>query len=488
MEVPFGPLAPDLGEVSEGHVVVAQNVLPLRVGYKPMQALATAESAEALPAACRGMLSLVLRDGSWKVYAFTGTTIEVMDDTYNWTELANGYNCTSDYDWSAIHFGSFLLATNTTDGLLAYNVEAGGAVSAIADANDPAFIFVVANVVVALNCLDDSGNRDNRLIRNSDYNQHTDWKGGGADYQVLEDGGALICGGPVSATAAIILQEGAARLMQFGNAGGGAQYSLDNLSSSVGCVGATSFVVYDSAAYWLSGDGFRRFTLGGGIETIGAGFIDDWFYGTVDQTRLHLVQAAYDPFNKMIWWRFPRSTVASDSVLEDMIGYSWQWKRWVTLDIDTAYLSRIATPGLTTDGGMDDYGVLDDIDIPLDSRLWQGSQAVFGALDSARKFATFTGDTLAALITSATINSPVSGKISRCTPISDAACTIELGVRDDLEDAITYKTAAMKGRAGSVPLDGRGKNVTMRFNVAAASTWTFAKGIDHLIGGGGARL
>jgi len=480
--IPFGPLAPDLAEISEGHVTVAQNVLPVKVGYKPMLGLAAASTAVALPADPRGLISLVLRDGTWRVFGFTAATIQQMDGEYAWTQVANGYACTSGDDWSAVHFGAFLLATNTTDGLLAYNVEAGGSVSAINAANDPRFIFVVANVVVGLDCLDSAGTRDNRLIRNSNSNTHTDWTGGAADYQPLEDGGALVWGGAVSATSALILQAGAARLMQFGNAGGGALYSLQLVSSNVGSVGANSCVVFDNAVYWLSTDGFRRFTLANGVEPIGAGWVDEWFYGVVDQTRINLVQAGIDPFNKMIWWRYPRSGVTSSVIAEDVIGYSWQWKRWVTLDIDTCYLSQIATPGLTTDGGMDDYGVLDAIDIPLDSRIWQGGQPVFGALNSALKFASFTGSTLAATITPAMTVSLQSQLIGKVTPISDAECTIELGVKTDLNDSVTFKTAVAKQASGIVPLRGRGKAFTPRFLVAAGQTWTYAKGVE--MGGG----
>jgi hypothetical protein len=471
----------------EGHVMEAVNVLPLKIGWGPMDGLAVSAGAEALPDDPRGLISLVLRDGTWRVFAFTESTVEAMDDQFTWDEIGSGYACTGGDDWSALHFGSFLLATNTTDGLIAYNVEAPAGFSAISAAGSPRYIFVVANVIVALDCLDKDGARDNRLIRNSDFNDHTDWSGGAADYQPLEDGGALVFGAAVSETTAIVLQEGACRLMQFGNAGGGALYSLRVISTSVGSVGAKSCVAFDNAVYWLATDGFRKFTLANGVETIGAGLIDTWFYGVVDQSNLNLVQAGVDPLNKIIWWRFPRLDATSLVVFDDLLGYSWQWKRWCTSDEMTAYLGRIATPGVTTDGGMDDYGVLDDIEIPLDSRVWQGGQPVFGALDADLKFATFTGSALASLITTPTINSPVSGLISSATSICDAACTLELGVKDDLSGALTWKAAAAKQASGRTPLRGRGKNIAFRRRTAADADWSFARGIDHVESAAGGR-
>jgi hypothetical protein len=182
----------------------------------------------------------------------------------------------------------------------------------------------------------------------------------------------------------------------------------------------------------------------------------------------------------MIWWRYPTNDTVSDTVFDDLIGFSWQYGRWVTASVSTAYLSRIATPGYTLDD-MDSFGALDSLDMQLDSRFWSGGQPVFAALDADYKFATFTGTNQAAQITGATVNSPVTQLIGWGTPIDDAPnSTIELGVRDKLSDSITYKTAASKVRNGAVPLRGRGLNINFRWNNAAGEDWSYVKGVDHV--------
>lgn len=483
--IQFGPLAPDAGEMEPGICLVADGVLPQRVGYGPAAGLNVAVGAGALASDPRGVVSVVKNDGTWQVYAFTATEAYSMGSDYTWTALTATLNVTAGDDVSAIHFGSYLLMTNTTDGLESYNVETPAGFSQIDAAGDPRFIFVCANMVFALDCLDSAGNRDNRLIRNSDFNSFTNWTTGAADYQPLEDGGPLLFGADLKDGAALILQERAVRLIQFGNAGGGALYSLRKVADGLGSVGARSCVSYDGAVYWLATDGFRQFTFSGGIKTIGAGKIDEWFFNNVDQGALELVQGQVDPFSKMIWWRFKAQGASSDVIFDRMIGYSWQWDRWVTNSVQTTYLANLATPGVTLDS-MDSYGVLDDIDIPLDSRAFQGGQPLFGALDSTKKFGTFSAGNQAAVLTSSTTNSPISTLIGWATPVDDASAgTLELGVKDEPADSITWKTGVAKVSSGRVPLRGRGKNIAFRRQITASATWTYARGVDHIDGAGG---
>lgn len=480
MQFPYGRLEPDAGEMEPGIVLVANGVVPMRIGYAPMPSLNVSADAQALSDDPRGVVSVVLNDGTWKVFGFTETDIEELQSDYSWLSLGGTFNCTAGDDWVGIHFGDYLLATNTTDGLQAYNVQTPAGFTAVADAGDPRFIFPCANMIFGLDCLDGDGNRDNRLIRNSDFNSFTEWTDGAADYQPLEDGGALLAGFDLKDGAAFILQDQACRLLQFGNAGGGALYSLRKVADGLGAVGSKCCVGYDGAVYWLATDGFRRFTLGRGIETIGAGRIDEWFFNRVDQGALNLVQGQIDPFGKMVWWRYKRQGGLSDVSFDDMIGYSWQWDCWVTNSVSTTYLANIATPGITLDQ-MDSFGVLDDIDIPLDSRQFQGGQPLFGALNADAKFGIFSGANQAATITTSTSNSPVSGLISWATPIDDApAGTLELGVKDQPSDAITWKTGTAKVSSGRVPLRGRGKNLAFRRNFLAGASWTYARGIDHV--------
>lgn len=479
--IPFGPFEPDKMETRGGIAMVAENVLPLPEGYGPFPGLSSVSGSTALSAAPRGLITVVLRAGDYKVYGFTESTLESLGTDFTWSTVDTGYSCTSGDDWSSVHFGNQLLYTNTTDGLYAYDLEAGGTPSSISAAGDPREVFTASNVVIGLDCLDRSSTRDNRLIRNSAFGDHTNWSTNGADYQPLEDGEELIAGKDLKNGAAVIFQKNAMRLMQFGNAGGGAVYSLQKIADGRGSVGARSVVSFDGVVYWLATNGFWKFSLGGGLVPIGSGKIDEWFFDHVDDSDLSGVQGSVDPTRKIVWWRWPSSSITSSEVFDDMIGYSWAYDRWVTAKVQTTYLSRIATPGYDLATADAAFSTLDGApDLPVGDRFWQGGQATFAALDENRKYAPFGGDALAATIETHTINQPTSGLMSSLTPLTDADNgTVQVGIKDALKGDLKWKKAISIQPSGRCPVRARGKNMRFRLNVAAAESWTYAKGVDH---------
>lgn len=479
MQFPFGPFAPDAGETTSGALMVADGVMPLVDGYGPAPSLQTPMDAQALPDVPHGLISMFQRDGTNVVYGFTEAAAYELSSAYAWGNVGSGFVLTTGDDWSLAQFGNKLLSTNTSQGLMQYDIETPAGFLAIPTAGSPREIFTCANTVIGLDCLDDAGNRDNRLIRTSAIGNQNEWKKTGADYQQVEDGGRLVGGLDLKNASGLIFQDNALRLIQFGSGGAG-QFSLQKVSDGRGSVGRRSIVGLDGICYWLSTDGFKSFSLSGGIQHIGAGQIDDWFLSRVDIATLSSVQGSLDPANKLVVWRYQSLENTSNTVFSDMIGYSWQFSKWFTWTEQTSYLSRIATPGYTLDG-MDGFGPLDGIDIPLDSRFWQGGQPVFAALDEDYKYATFTGANFEATLETAVSNAPVSGLINWATPIDNAATgTLQIGVKNQLSDAITWKTGASKTLPGHVPLRATGLNIAFRRNIPSAANWEYAKGIDHI--------
>lgn len=487
MQFPYGPLAPDAGKNATGVCLIANGVIPKAEGYGPFPQAVTPGGAVALPDDPRGAITTIKRDGTTQVYFMTELTLQSLETDFTWTQIEASLSCTSGDDWSMEQFGDKLLYTNTTEGMRAYDIEAGGAAAAIAAAGDPREVFICANMVFGLDCKDAAGDRDNRLIKNSDFNDHTDWTTGAADYQPLEEGGALIAGFNLKNNSAIIVQENSLRLLTFGNAGGGALYSLKEIATGRGAVGRKSCIAFDGVMYGLSTNGFFRFSLGGGLEWIGSGQIDEFFLAQVATLDLPKVQVSIEPSKKIVLWRYPTSGDASSTVTENVIGYSWEFNRWFTWSVNLAYLSRVATPGYTLSSWNTAYATLAlSPDIPIGDRFWQGGGQILSALGNDLKYQAFSGTPMAVTITTSTGNSPITTKIGRATTIDDAATgTLELGVTDDLATDITWKTGAAKSRAGSVPLRGRGMNVAFRRKIDAGTDWTFSKGVDHIQAAGG---
>jgi len=477
MQFSFGPFAPDRGVMTPGILRTANNVLPIPDGYGPAPTMVLPGGGDALPDAPRGMVTAVKRDGTTQVFAFTSSALYSLAADYTFLELETGYTCTPGDDWSAVQFGDYLLYTNTTDGLWAYNIELGGAATYIADAGDPRQLFVNANMVFALDCKDNSGNRNNRLIRNSDFNDHTDWKNGSSDQQPLESGAELIAGVRLKNGAAIVFQRESMRMIQFGNAGGGALYSLQEIADGRGSVGARSVIGFDGVVYSLSTNGFWQFSSGG-LVPIGDGFIDKTWLNQIPALELKDVQASIDPFRKIVLWLHP----ASDVVL----GYNWApsvTNRWFTWTSTATYLTRLATAGYTWDAAGAIWATWDDMpEIAFDDRFWQGGEQFLGALDNNYMLNTYSGPNAAATIRTSIQPSPVSGMITWATSMDDCpTSTLTLGVSDSLSDAITQKSPESKVASGRTPLRGRGKNIDFEWNAPAGATWSYAFGVDMIV-------
>lgn len=484
----WGPFRPDVAGPGSGFAQVADSVLPKscvvngspNIGYGPFPSMSTPSTAGALSGAPRGSISLTDNSGGSQVYFATASTIEQLQADYTFVAIDTGRAVTSGDDVIFLHFGSYLLNTDTTDGFKAYNIDAPAGNNTVTGAPVARYIFGCNNVVFALDC---DGN--NRRLQSSGVGDHTAWTTLGADGKTFEDGGALLCGVDLKNGNAVVFQETAMRIIRFGGAGSLALYEIDKAADGRGTVGERSVVSFDGQVFYWATDGLYKFDLTNGNTPIGAEKFNRWFLEQLATADLSTIQGSVDPVNKIVCWRYRSITNASTTVFGNMICYDWQLNEGFTVTCDTAALARITTPGYTLDG-MDAFGPLDSITVPLDDRFWQGGAPLFGALDSNYKFATFSGAALAATLESSVSNNPTTGVINWATPLDDSPDgTLQLGVSDALEDAITWKTGAAKVSAGRVPLRGRGMNIAFRRNITAASDWTSATGIDHIKGSQG---
>jgi hypothetical protein len=303
----------------------------------------------------------------------------------------------------------------------------------------------------------------------------------GTDYQPLQTGGALIWGGKLTDTTALVLQEREVRLIQVGGVGT-AKWGQVSLSKEFGAVGARSVVAFDGAVYWLATDGFRRYS-GAGLERIGADLIDQTFLADLDQSDMSLVQGTIDPFRKCVLWRYKSRACGSTTVFEDIIGYYWPKGKWFTQRVQTAALAYGAEAAVSWDTFS---GTWDEADITWDARALQGGQPLLGAFNEDLKFAYFAGQSMAATLETSISHSGISGLVTWADPVDDSPDgTLELGVKNSLSDTTTWKTGAAKVASGRVPLRGRGKNIGFRRNIDAGSMWKYARGVDHVVASGG---
>lgn len=482
----WGKWRPDVVGPNMPFCAVADGVIPQQaglspygaplVGYGPFPSLVVPGTATPLSAAPRGNISLTLNDGTYDVFFATATTIEQLSSTFTFSSIETGRSVTSGDDVSFAHFGSFLLNTDTTDGLKAYNVQTPAGNNAVSGApSSPRTLFICNNVVFLLDI-----NGNNKAWANSAIGDHTEYVLRGANSGVFSDGEALICGVDLKNGSGLIFQQHAMRLIQFGSGATPALFSIVKAADGRGSVGERSVVSFDGMVFFLDTDGFYKFDLSSGNTPIGAEKVNRWFFSQVDSSKLATVQASIDPTRKIVSWAFFSLGNSSTTVRDRILNYDWQLDEWSTATVNTSSVTRIATPGYVLDG-MDGFGTLDQmIQIPLDDRFWQGGQPVFAGLDGSFNFGTFSGPAIAATLQSTTTNNPFSALENEITPISDNANSkILLGVQDKVSDPITWKSARARSRGGRVKLRGHGLNITFQETHAAGDTWTFTNGVDY---------
>lgn len=476
MKLPYGEWKPDVGGPNSGVATTADGVLPQAsatgLGYGPAASLVTATGAEALSGEPKGMISALKADGSYAVIAATETTIEMMDSSYQWSDIESGRTGAGELDTSFAQFGKFVLNTNTVDGFKAYDVDAGGANSAVSAAPAARQVFVTNNLVVACGI-----STNNRRMQSSAIGDHTNWTTQGADGVTFPDGGALIGGRDMKSGAAVLFQENAIRLMQFTGAGA-TLYTISKVADGRGAVSDRAIVAFDGMCFFVATDGIYKLTLGGGLEPIGAEKVNRWLAGVVSAADYAKIVAAVDPFQKVVWFQLPN--------IGKLLGYDWQLNVFFTATVSSTYLSRIATPGISIDSVSD---AIDSVGQAIDSRVWSGGGLLFGALDSAYKFATFSGSSLEATLQTCDTALPQSAMVNWCTPDSDAqGSLIYLGVSDNRHTDLTWKEAATKQTSGRVGLRGRGKMFALKEVIPAGAEWTFANGMDDVeVSAGGFR-
>lgn len=482
--LPFGPWRPDAASPNSGFAATAENAQPKRsgqmMGYGPFAALVQAVGAEALPAAPRGNISLVKADGTYEVYFATATTIEQMDSAFQFTSVATGLNITAGDDMSFCAFGAYLLNSNTTDGFKAYNFETPAGNNSVSGAPSARFIFSANNVVIALDC---SG--ANRRMQTSGVGDHTAWDSKGADGKTFEDGGALISGCDLQNGAALLGQDNAIRLMQFGGAPGGALYRISKVADGLGVVGPRSMIGFNGKAWWMTSRGPYEYVLGGQPRPIGEGKFADWFLSQISTEDLQKVQAFIDPETNIVGWRFRRDGVSSQTIFSDVLCYNYEIGEGFTLAVDTALITQIATAGYTVDGP---YAAIlvDDNNTPVDDRLYQGGQPVLAALDEDLKLATFSGTPLAATLETSEMTNLKHQRITGVQAIVDtSAATIQLAYKQRLQDSFTYGTAVAIDADGFAPVDEAGKVYGLKMSIPAGTLWTNAEGFDAIEGTGG---
>ncbi len=451
------------------NAIIRRDELGVAYGLQPD--IGILSTATALGGAPRGIASTVTRSGNYQVFAGTMDKLYKVAANGAVTEIGTGYSVPAGDNWSITQFGDYVYFTNTFDGLLRYNIESGGAVTAVVGAPKGRFIFTLFGTLAMLDC---DGN--NRLLKTSKINDPTVWSGDASNrYQEFVDGEELIAGGELSQGLAVVFQRNAIRLLS--RTRDRSIFTSDQLALGVGAQSPQGCVFARGWAYFIDTDGFHR-TNGSLPEPIGRNKVSRTFIKSLASNALQTVEGAFDPEFNRVLWRYQKSDNVSATVFGDILSVDLDTLEWAPIEMDTAAITSMASPGYTLDE-LDVFGTMETLPYSLDSRVWKGGEPGLAAVNGDFKIGFVSGTTLACTLETASMLTTTRELVRSVTPVTDCTdATIQIAVKERVGDDYTYKSAVAIRDSGNAPIFGSGRVKKLRANIPADSVGTFFRGFD----------
>ena len=172
MQFPFGPYRPDVAETNPAMSRRVLNVEVRRdstgVSYHPRKSLQVAPTAEALPAAPRGGIAVVTRDGAFRGYFGTVDSLYSLDADLGFTSVGSGFALPAGQQWGSCQYGEWVIFTNTADGMFKKDIESGAMAVALTTGPKARSVFVAFECLFGLDC-----DGDNRVLKYSAPGDYT---------------------------------------------------------------------------------------------------------------------------------------------------------------------------------------------------------------------------------------------------------------------------------------------------------------------------
>lgn len=475
MRIAAAPWVPDIADLDNSVTAVATNVFPEQGSFRPIPGPSIYSAA--LGSAPKGAWAVKKVDATWVFLAATASTLERLDGT-SWTEVGSGYTVPTDEYMGGVQFGTNFYFTNSTDGLQVYDIEVGGAASAVGGAAPNAkHLDVSGGYIIAGNLDTDPGK-----VAWCDTEDGSTWSGGNSGSQSFKDGGAVSA---IAGAAGLVIQETAVRAIIPDP--GGDIFQFQKLEQAKGSIAPESVIRFGNTVAYLAEDGFWW-----NGQPIGHGRVNRWFFDRATSTRLFSVIGRADSLRPLFWWHYHTSD--SDDYEEALI-YNWRTDSWSYMSQSVTLAAATATGGTTLEALAVTYPDLDAGTIPysFDSRVWSGGRPIYAVFDSNYKLAFMEGDALAATIETGDreIAEGMRVRVRQARPMVDTtAATITVGRKERQGNSRTWGSATSQQTHGACMLNTTGRLMRFRTSIPAASTWTHFQGVevpDYAISSAGRR-
>ena len=255
----------------------------------------------------------------------SGDTVTDASDFFAWNAAASGDVVTAPGLWSLDNFGNKLIAT--INGGESFEWDSNGSVSTratiIANAPTASAFSIVSTPDRHLiffgteTTIGTSSTQDPMFIRFSsqeDINTYTPSATNTAGTQRLADGSKIV--GAIRGRDAIyIWTDTALFIMRF--VGPPFTFSFQQVGTNCGLIGQNAAVEVDGTAYWMSENGFFRYT--GKLESLPC-LVEDFVYDDINTTPKQHINAGLNNLFGEVTWFYPNS---GSGVVNRMVAYNY---------------------------------------------------------------------------------------------------------------------------------------------------------------------
>ena len=283
-----------------------------------------------------------------------GDTVTNTSDYVAWGEAASGDYVIDPGLWSLDSFGKKLIALIHNGPIFEWDADASGATSnratIISGAPTASRDMIVSTPDRHLVCfgtettIGTSTTQDDMFIRWSNREDINTWSitaTNTAGSQRLADG-SRIMGAVRGRDATYVWTDTAAFTMRF--VGVPFVFAFSQVGTNCGLIGMNAAIEVDGAAYWMSENGFFRFT--GKLESMQC-LVEDYVYDDLNTTAQQLINCGLNNLFGEIYWFYPTS---SSEVVNRMVSYNYldsspQRQIWVTSSLNRTTWSDSAVFG-----------------------------------------------------------------------------------------------------------------------------------------------
>ena len=283
-----------------------------------------------------------------------GDTVTNSSDYVGWGEAASGDYVIDPGLWSLDSFGKKLIALIHNGPIFEWDSDATNATTTratiISGAPTASRDMIVSTPDRHLVCfgtettIGTSTTQDDMFIRWSNREDINTWAitaTNTAGSQRLADG-SRIMGAVRGRDATYVWTDTAAFTMRF--VGVPFVFAFSQVGTNCGLIGMNAAIEVDGAAYWMSENGFFRFT--GKLESMQC-LVEDYVYDDLNTTAQQLINCGLNNLFGEIYWFYPSN---SSEVVNRMVSYNYldsspQRQIWVTSSLDRTTWSDSAVFG-----------------------------------------------------------------------------------------------------------------------------------------------